>query len=402
MQFSDEELIAYLLGDASRDLAERLQRQFLAEPELLERLTQFRILLGQIDSLGVPFEPPADLVDGTLARIDAVEEISPNLPATGEVTYGSTAARLSQSSPNPPVLLSSRGDTAPRRSSIWDSTALTVSLTILCCLALPTLVRVRFESRKAQCARNLSITGSELIQFALNSPDGRFPQVALAGPEAFAGVYAIYLHDIGAKLTPEQLQCASLNGTRDRFPSPVTTASSPSQFASSIPSFTELHRLALDELAQWQRTIGGDYAYNLGVAERGTIRAPKCDGRSQFAIIADAPVITPASGSNSQPGEPIERFIAHEGRGINIFYEDGRVVFVTTASLIRPTAVSLEPASAGLASQGSIGTRTTVDNNMVVAGLIDNPMHNQHGVHEVGLHPQDASLAPSHFAPLGN
>jgi hypothetical protein len=133
--------------------------------------------------------------------------------------------------------------------------------------------------------------------------------------------------------------------------------------------------MAVDELLQWQRSLGGDYAYNLGVSEMGNARAPKCEGRSHFAILADAPVMDAVAGSPVIDGE---QYIAHEGKGINVFYEDGRVVFVTTANLFETFPG---------------GTSTA---------LVDHPFRNQHGQHELGLHPQDASLAPSHFPPLAN
>lgn len=396
MPFSDEELIAYLLGDASAELTQRIQQQLPIEPELLGRLSEFRRLLEQIDSIGSPFEPPADLVDTTLARIDALAgetleegigevsrlgELSDDGEKTAEREEGGEFVkeirRGASSHIGYPVLLRASVDTQPRRSSWWDSTALTLSLTVMCCLALPTLVRVRFESRKAQCARNLSITGSELIGFALNDPQGRFPQVALEGPEAFAGVYAVYLRDIGAQLSPSQLRCASLIG------SPYDDLSQPDllPYARSIPTAAELYRFALHDLARWQQTIGGDYAYNLGIAEHGGVRAPKCQGSSHFAILADAPIIITPPADNHAPASlsaqnnASEQFVAHDGRGINVFYEDGRVVFIAAASLQQPS--------------------------LNAGHFVDNPMNNQHGQHEVGLHSQDASLAPSHFPPLG-
>jgi hypothetical protein len=379
MRFSDEELIAYLLGDVDPTLAQQIQQALSVEPELLERLSQFRMVLGQIDSLAGSLEPPADLVEGTLARIDALSDV----PQSAEFQSAEFQSAEFQPAVTPqlpaseihPVLLNSSSDANPRRSSPWDSTALTISLTILCCLALPALVRIRFESRKAQCARNLTITGSELMQYALQHPQQRFPHVAVEGPASFAGVYAVYLHDMDAQVVPSQLRCSSLIGTsQDQLES--TAASS---LPSVIPSFAELQRMAIGELVQWQRSLGGDYAYNLGVFEKGNVRAPKCEGRSHLAILADAPVMDATAGRTAAVGNPQidgEEYIAHEGKGINIFYEDGRVVFVTTASLFETFATD--------------------------SALVDHPFRNQRGQHEIGLHPQDASLAPSHFPPLAN
>ncbi len=341
MPFSDEELIAYLLGDASPELAARLQQHLPQQAELLERLSQLRHVLGQIDSLAGIFEPPSDLVDSTLARIDQVAGCH---------------------------LLSPAGERLARRRVPWDSGVLTACLAILCCLALPALVRVRFEARRAQCARNLGLTGKELVNYALNDPSGRFPPVAVDGPESFAGVFAMRLRHAGLPIESRQLNCASLLGLPTA--SSAVRAASPSIVGTdAIPSLAELHRLALDELQWWQHVIGGDYAYNLGVSEQGSPRAPKYQGRSQFAILADAPIIEEAVGSGR-----LERLVAHEGRGINVFYEDGHVAFVAARSLQPPTNIDQV--------------------------LADNPIHNQRGQHELGIHLHDASLAPSSFPPL--
>ncbi|MCA9133097.1 MAG: hypothetical protein KDA45_08075 [Planctomycetales bacterium] len=355
MPFSDEDLIAYLLGDASDELSQQIQRHLTLDADLLERLAQLYDVLKQIDSLNCTYEPPANLVDSTLARLEQVPTPADNEaePQT-DLPQPATASGFSMVSGIP-----------PRRNSLWDSTALATSLTILCCLALPALVRARFESRKAQCAHNLRTTGGQLFDYALNSPEQRFPLVAIAGPESFAGVYAVHLQDAGATISPGQLNCASLRGAER--PSSALDLQ-------AIPTISQLHRLALEELELWQRVIGGDFAYNLGVEERGLVRAPKCDGRSHFAILADAPIV---AGNE-------EQLLAHDGRGLNIYYGDGRVVFVAAQFFLQAPAA-----------------KTTESSLAASPVLRDNPFQNQLGAHEVGLHPQDASLAPSHFPPLG-
>jgi prepilin-type processing-associated H-X9-DG protein len=106
---------------------------------------------------------------------------------------------------------------------------------------------------------------------------------------------------------------------------------------------------------------GGDYAYCLGlVDDDGKIVPPRCEGRTNFAVLADAPLI--------QNGREV--FIAHDGQGMNIFFEDGHVAFVVPECW-----------------QDEIG---------------DNPFCNIKQAREAGLHSRDASLGPSHFRPLGN
>ena len=371
MLFSDEDLITYLLGDASDELSQRLHQRLPIDSDLAQRLTALRLMLGQINATQCIFEPPADLVDTTLQRIDESliqPSQSPAQRGQSQTSYQSTEPAEFASLPG-----------QPRRRPLWDSMALTVSLMLLSCMVLPALVRIRFESRKAQCARNLELTGSELISYALNHPQGRFPHVALDGPQAFAGVYAIHLRQAGGQVPSSQLRCPSLIGC-DSSKNPTLPdfqgaedSVSPSSVA-SITSFSELHSLTGDKLQLAQQTVGGDFAYNLGVSERGKPQAPKLEGRSQFAILADAPVLR--SAARQPNAERLEHFIAHEGKGINIFYEDGHVEFVT-----------------------SVGLRSLILSN---AQSPDNPFQNQLGAHELGVHPHDASLAPSSFPPLSN
>ncbi len=61
------------------------------------------------------------------------------------------------------------------------------------------------------------------------------------------------------------------------------------------------------------RSVGGDYAYNLGVVEEEQIVAPRYEGRSRFALLADM-AFAGASG---------DEIVSHDGRGVNVLFEDG-------------------------------------------------------------------------------
>ncbi len=335
MHISDEDLIQYLRGEVPTQQRNEIERRLAFDDELCHRLSALRGLLDQVESMYGVFEPPADLVEATLSRID------------------SEAVEPAKSASNAPVTASCLSASKPRanRTSIWDSTALTISLTVLCCLILPAIVRARYESRKAQCADNLRSTGFALIDFALTDPHQRFPRVNVTGPLGFAGVYAIHLKTFGVPITPEQLRCASLIGT-GQSPSLVELE--------SIPTIWEFSRMAWNDV-HLQGAIGGDYAYNLGVREGEAVVAPRYAGRSRFAILGDSPIFV---------GDA-EQLIAHDGFGSNILFEDGHVAFL--------------------------------DAQVVLPGrqVIDHPYRNMAGVHAVGLFSHDASLAPSQFSPLG-
>lgn len=335
MPISDEELIAFLLGDASPEVCERIELALATDPSVVARIDEFKQVLNELDALEHS-EPPHDLFSKTMSRIDS-------LPANAGNDFEPVPELV-----QPSTLMSPSGQLASRsRRVFWDSTVLVVCMAALCGLLLPALMRIRFESRRAQCANNLRVLGAGLIDLALASPGQRFPQIAQEGPEAFAGIYAVRLSDAGLLERPSQLNCASLIG------------SGMSTQLQGIPSLADLKLMPLVENRQLQRVVGGDYAYNLGVMEEEKVAGPRCEGRCQFVILADAPIYS--SGR--------EQFIAHDGQGLNLVFEDGHVAFVRVKC-------------------------------WDVIG--DNPFCNFRGAREAGVNKHDASLGPSYFTPLGN
>lgn len=342
MSFSDEEIIAFLLGDADADLAGRIRACLPNDAELVDRVSHFRELLNHLDGVAERFEPPADLVDRTLARIDAIpNEVSSESTASPVVQPASAAACLS--SPIEP---------STRHRSWFDSAALTICLVVLCSLTIPAIVRARYESRRAQCQFNLRETGTLMFDYAMRQPSRRYPFVAKNGPEAFSGVYVVRLMENGLQPSMHSLRCASMIGVqRDNHPAVLT-----------VPSLEQLHQASPQQLECWQCSLGGDYAYNLGVFEDDELVAPKNLGSSHFAILADAPWFE----------DDIDQLLAHDGKGINILYDDGQVRFVRSDWI-----VSRDPVS-------------------------DHPFRNLRGDREAGIGILDASLAPSQFPPIAH
>ncbi|MCA9129941.1 MAG: hypothetical protein KDB22_22795 [Planctomycetales bacterium] len=340
MEITDEELIAYLLGDTTLSQKSRIEQALIQDPTIADRLKHLRFVVGLVDSLSLEepgnlFEPPPDLVESTMARIDS--EVGSSLP-------------------DAMVRLSPAHTTPLTRISWLDSSVLCVCIATICCLILPAVVRARYDARKAHCAQKIRFVGDNLVNHAMLDPAGRFPHVAVSGPEAFAGVYVVDLNQGSDDLIPiSRLRCPSLfdSDRRTDFVLPKVSGRS------------ALYRMSPEQLSLFQETIGGDYAYSLGVLEEERIVAPKFDGRSTFAILADAPVI-------SSVGELRDAYPAHGGRGMNVFYEDGRVVFISSRAF---------------------------ENG---CNSFDDPFRNIRNTHEVGLTPQDASLAPSSFPPVAN
>jgi prepilin-type processing-associated H-X9-DG protein len=342
MQISDEELIAYLLGDANLQLRSRIESQLATKPELVERLSELRMMLGQLDSLHVTYSPPIDLVARTMARCDALGDEAADSKETPKVSPA-----LSEN-----VRLSATSEHRSRRTS-WDSAALAICTAVLLSLFLPTVLRARYESRKFQCARNMALVGQGLITFASHDPQQRFPTLDAEGPESFAGIYALRLSNAGLLDTPVQVLCASLQGCRPFEEERVDFR--------VFPTSAEFRSMDAPRLERCKKLLGGDYAYNLGISSDGKyVTAPRLEGRSHFAILADSPPMKNASN----------QWLTHDGRGINIFFEDGHVAFVKIEDLCN--------------------------------ALGDDPFCNLKQAREVGLSKQDASLGPSYFGPFGN
>jgi len=343
MPISDEDLIAYLLGDVNPQHRKRIEAGLSEDVDLRARLSELRMVLGQLDSLKCRYEPPADLFETTMARIDE---------ACNTADRQKTDEQKSASEPvKQPVRLASCLGTSEHRvrRSTWDSTALIACVAVLFCLLIPTVLRARFESRRAQCAYRISYLGRGLIDLASVDPQQRFPAVAEEGPESFAGMFAIRLCDVGLVNAPSDLWCASLEGCR------------PSRGSLEyIPSMSQLRTFDSPKLELCRNEAGGDYAYSLGLIDDGVIVPPRCEGRTHFAVLADAPII--------QHGR--EEFVAHDGLGMNIFFEDGHVAFLVPECW-----------------QDEIG---------------DNPFCNIRQDRAAGLNSRDASLGPSHFHPRGN
>ncbi len=335
MPISDEELIAYMLGDANPQQRKRVEMGLANDEDLRARLSELRMVLGQLNSCQISYEPPADLLATTMARIDdASKEARPLKPVKEPLRLGSSHDGASENRV---------------RRTTWDSTALIACSAVLLCLFLPTVLRARFESRRAQCAYRLGDLGRGLIALAYQDPQQRFPAVALEGPESFAGIFAIRLYDVGLVSSQSQLRCASLEGCRPTRGS-----------LEFIPTMAQLRTFDAPSLALCRHEAGGDYAYSLGQIDNGIIVPPQYEGRSNLAVLADAPLI--------QNGR--EEFVAHDGLGMNIFFEDGHIAFVVPKCW-----------------QDEIG---------------DNPFCNIKQAREVGLTPRDASLGSSHLHPLGN
>ncbi|HBE68705.1 MAG TPA: hypothetical protein DDW52_11220, partial [Planctomycetaceae bacterium] len=228
MRFEEEDLIAYLLGDAGPDLASRIDAGLGTDASLRDRIAELRQMLGHMDSLKQEFEPPADLIGKTLARIDS--ETGSELPQGPEHIEPVIAASQSAATGSPALSPVTRAPKNSRRR--WDTPALALSVAAVCCLILPGVLHVRYQARTLQCASNLMDVGRGLQQFAVASPSSRYPTIPVSGPAAFSGSYVARVRSAGIDVPTGVLVCPSLIGFR---PEPSDVA-----FVAGVEDLAEL------------------------------------------------------------------------------------------------------------------------------------------------------------------
>ncbi len=353
-----EDLLGYLLGALEPDEMRRVEQMLRDNPELCQELAELERLIAPLSDAADPIEPtPAGLVQRTMANLPPMGSSVDNSPP--EADFDQDGRELARNGsgplgPLPTLRMSIEPSSKPtRRWADWAAGSLAAA--VLLALLLPTLAEGRFAARRDACQDQLRRFGTAITQFVTINQQQRLPPVAQSGPEAFAGVYSIRLFEAGLLEDPSMRWCPSL--VRERRADLEQELVDFDQLVAS----KSLHVVDADELVNWQRHSGGDYAYSLGVIDDEHYATPRYEGRSSFAVMSDAPTVTLV---NSVVGEAD---IGHDGRGINVLYEDGRVLFVTLQSLqVMP----------------------------------DHPLWNDRGHVEAGVDIDDAVLAPSWRPPF--
>ena len=138
----------------------------------------------------------------------------------------------------------------------------------------------------------------------MNDRRGMFPAIPAKGNMAVAGMYAPTLVDNGFVDDPNVFYCPAKSNT----------------IVLKIPHIDDILSLSAEapELQVVQGDMGGDYAYTLGYYENGKLRGVRNQGREFYPVLAD---------------EPLEHLsdsvITSHGSGQNLFFEDGRVAFLS-------------------------------------------------------------------------
>ncbi len=354
-----EDLIGYLLGALEPHEMRRVAQWLEEDPEARQELEAIERSLRPLEEAYEPPEPPPqDLVAKTLAAL-------PPMPSPDSIGRDPTLVGVGEKAELPesvshdlvdlPKLEPSIDNVRGRGYGWTDWLGAAAAAVVMLTVIIPALAAGRLEARKTACQDNLRQFGTAITQYVSHSPQERMPAVAEVGREAFAGVFMIRLNESGLLTDPDLRWCPSL----DQPPSMEAALTD----LTSVPSLDDLHDAPVDRLKQIQQYAGGQYAYNLGVIEEDRLKSPRFEARASFAIMSDAP-LSGITGT-TQHG----KVVGHNGTGINVLYEDGRVRFIPLAAL---------------------------------ETMPDHPLLNHRGEVEAGVSVDDATLAPSWRPPFVN
>jgi len=354
-----EDLIGYLLGALEPHEMRRVAQWLEEDPEARRELEAIERSLRPLEESYEPAEPPPqDLVAKTLAALPPMPSPEGSRQDPSPLQSGDES-QLAASGSHELVGLPKLGpsiDNIRGRGYGWtDWLGAAAAAVVMLTVIIPALAAGRLEARKTACQDHLRQFGTAITQYVSRSPQERMPAVAETGREAFAGVFMLRLNEAGLLTDPDLRWCPSLD-------QPASMEAALTDLA-SVPSLDDLHDAPVDRLKQIQQYAGGQYAYNLGVIEEDRLRSPRFESRASFAIMSDAP-LSGITGT-TQHG----KVVGHNGTGINVLYEDGRVRFIPLAAL---------------------------------ETMPDHPLLNHRGEVEAGVSVDDATLAPSWRPPFVN
>lgn len=288
-----EDLLGYLLGALEPTEHELVEARLSEDPALQEDLQRLRQKVAPLAAERTEYEPPEGLAARTctfvaaramFAAQSATPVAAPNVAAPG----GSWLAP----------------------GGAWRLQDLLVAGGICiaaCFLVFPAISHSQFNARLTACQNNLREIGSALGQYS-QVHDGYFPLVPQQGRLAVAGIYAPTLRE--AQLLPDDSHLIC----------PASSLAQEQDFR--LPTIDELRAASEALLPQLYRRLGGSYGYSLGYVADGVYHGHYNRGRSQFALMADAP-----------NDETAGRSLHHGSSGQNVLFEDMHVEFLKSCRL---------------------------------------------------------------------
>ena len=284
-----EQLLGYLLGALDDAEMEQVRARLEREEPYQRAWATLRRQLKELDAVQTKFAHPPGLAERTCRFIFARSKPSP-LPAQRRREISPLAAPASWAS----------------RFNWLDMTVSLAVFVVAGLLILPAIQTSRFSSRLATCRDNMRELGTALAGYS-QANQGYLPSVPTQGNLAAAGIYA-----------PTLLQGGFLTDAR-RVVCPDSPLAEQGNFR--MPTLAELQAADAQQAAVLRQQMGGSYGYCIGYMDNGVLHATKNLGRSNFAIMADAP----------REERPDRQSADHGGRGQNVLFEDGHVDFLTSS-----------------------------------------------------------------------
>lgn len=322
------DLLGFLLGALDPTDHEHVAQEIDASPELGKETAQVRRSLKRLALHCRPDheEPPPNLAARTCEWV----------LAQVQQPLGPTLAKLSE-----PV--TEELEVRPR-SSYADLVVAICVLFVAAGVFLPALAASRQHSGVLACQQKLKQLGFALHEYSNNQPDRSYPRVELRGNRAVAGVYAPVLMSNELVLDSKKFVCPR---------SPLSQMIADWE----LPSLAEIDDAVGETLARLQQRMGGSYGYSLGHVEDERYVSPVNQQREFYALLGDAP-------SRTRPNRMSDN---HGGRGQNVFFDDGRVKYVSSVPKDSP---------------------------------LDDPFFNRNGVVAAGVDRHDAVLGNSDAPPF--
>ena len=328
-----EYLIGYLLGALEEDEQQLVEESLAADENLRRELGLMSRALAPLDAAFDEHSPPPDLVAKTCELVQAhregilVEETAQEPVVARSATTGYTATEYTEErSPQNTVVPADRPRSTTRhrmsqvsnvpraKVSDWRWQDLVVSAIVIGLVFIafvPGLLHQRSDARVLACQNNLRQLGNSLTDYS-DRHDGFFPPIPTSGKMSVASAFGPLLANEELLPDPRVLLCPD---------SPQGEKFSKQGQEFRVPRPAEIERIeSPQELLQTQQTMGGSYGYSLGYNQNGSYRPTKNLHRPYFAVLSDSP-------GSAETGHPSH----HGGRGQNVLFEDGHVLFLTQA-----------------------------------------------------------------------
>jgi hypothetical protein len=282
-----EQLLGYLLGALEESERESIENQLEQNPKLLSDLGLVRESLQPLWVAQPDFAAPPGLATRTCEFVSGHPPCEVPLPANPMIEAEPAG---------------SRGNYAN-----WLDVAVAVGIVAAASLLIfPAIQNSRSNSRLAGCKDHLRQIGLALTQYSETYED-YFPPVYDEGRFAGAGIVAPLLVTNGYVDGSQWFVC------------PASPLAENREFR--VPSLDDLLTASQEELVSMRSTMSGSFGYTLGFVEHGRYHNTRNLRRPDFALMSDAPSAF-LSGYQS---------VNHDGRGQNVLFEGGRVLFLPTS-----------------------------------------------------------------------